>query len=51
MACLSVSDQVNHDVMEERLSVFCGSFESKAHLLEIVSIDVDDWGIDRLGQV
>lgn len=47
----TVTDQVNDDVLHELLAELSSEFEGTLHILHRVSVDVEDWRVDRLSNV
>jgi hypothetical protein len=47
----AVADQVDHDVLVEALPVIQRLARDKDHCLRIVSIDVENWGLEHLGHI
>lgn len=48
---LSVTDQVNENILIEFLSVLSSNFENFRHIFQSVCIDVEDWSPDCFGEV
>lgn len=51
MTMSSVPDQVDEEVFVELFSVVQGDFHASVHQLRFVSVYVDHWGIDDLGEL
>ena len=48
---LSVTNQINNNIMIELLSVFSGSCEYMVHIVNALSVYVENWCIDGFGKV
>ena len=48
---LSVTDQVDDDVMFIYLTILCGNLENIVDVFHAVGIDVEDWGVNGLGEI
>jgi len=51
MSHLSVTDQVNNDVMLIKLSILCGNLEYIMNVFHAVSIDVENWCVNSFGKI
>ena len=51
MAHLAVTDQVNDHVSVELLSILSSDFKNTCYVLQCISVNVEDWSLNRLGQV
>ena len=45
---LSVSNQVNDNILLEFLTVLSGKFECSCNIIHTISVNMENWGIDRL---
>jgi hypothetical protein len=51
MTHLSVANQVNHDVFVKLLSELSSKFEGSLNVFHTISIYMENWCVDRLGNV
>ena len=51
VAHLAVTDQVNDHVSVELLSILSSDFKNTCYVLQRISVNVEDWSLNRLGQV
>ena len=47
----TVPDDIDEDVLLELLTVVDGKLDHLIHLLRLITVDVDDWRLDRFGNV
>jgi hypothetical protein len=51
MAEFPVTDQIDYDVTLELLTELSGELESSLYIFHAVSVDVENWGVDCLGNI
>jgi len=47
----TISDQINYDIMFKFLTIFSSSSEYVMHIIKTLSINMEDWGINRFGKI
>jgi hypothetical protein len=51
VAHLTVADKVDEDVSVEFLAILSSDFEHTCYVLQRISIDVENWRLNRLGKI
>jgi hypothetical protein len=51
VAHLTVADKVDEDVSVEFLTILGSDFEDTCYVLQRISVDVENWRLNRLGKI
>ena len=51
MAHFTVTDEINHDIMLELLTILSSSSEDKVNIVKAISVHMENWSVDGFSKI